>query len=71
VAITYLDITGTYLSKFPPFDPNAKVTRLPDYRSLSVYFGSANGPYFIRMTGPARTVTANKKGFDEWIKAFK
>jgi hypothetical protein len=71
VEITYLDTSGTYLYKFPPFAPNAKITPLPDYRGLNVYFGSKNGPYFIRMTGPAKTVNQNKKGFDDWIKAFK
>ncbi len=71
VDITYLDIAGTYLYKFPPFAANAKITPLPNYRGLNVYFGSKEGPYFIRVTGPAKTVTQNKKGFDDWIKAFK
>jgi hypothetical protein len=71
VPVTYLDIQGTFLSKFPPFAPNAKVTPMPHYRSLGVYFGSKNGPYFIRMTGPEKTVTENKKAFEGWIKAFK
>ena len=71
VDLTYLDIHGIYLSKFPPFDPNAKVTRLPDYRSLSVYWASEKGPYFIRLTGPAKTVGQHQKGFDDWLKNFK
>jgi hypothetical protein len=71
VDIAYLDISGTYLYKFPPFAPNAKVTPLPGYRSLGVYFGSKNGPYFIKMTGAAKTVAQNKKGFDDWVKSFK
>jgi hypothetical protein len=71
VAVTYADIRGTYLEKFPPFDPNAKVTRRPDYRMLGVVFASQNGPYFIRLTGPARTVEQHKKDFDHWLKAFK
>src|SRR5205807_8868624 len=32
----YQDISGTYLSKFPPNAPNAKVTEKPDYRQLYV-----------------------------------
>lgn len=71
VEATYLDIYGTYLYKFPPFDPNAKVTRLPDYRRLGVYWASEKGPYFITLTGPAKTVAQNKKGFDGWLKNFK
>jgi hypothetical protein len=71
VEMTYVQISGTYLAKFPPFDPNAKVTPKDNYRFIGVVFDSKNGPYFLRLTGPARTVEANKKGFDEWLKAFK
>ncbi len=71
VNLTYLDIQGTYLEKFPPFDPNAKIITRKNYRSLSVYFDSPNGPYFIRLTGPAKTVDQHKKGFDGWLKAFQ
>ena len=69
--VTYVDIHGTYLYKFPPFDPNAKVTPLPEYRRLAVVFDSKNGPYFITLTGPARTVAANKMPFDTWLGGFK
>jgi hypothetical protein len=71
VPITYLDIHGTYLSRFPPFDPKAKITPRPNYRMLGIVFESKKGPYFIRMIGPADTVTHYKKGFDEWLKGFK
>src|SRR5262249_27368179 len=71
VDVTYLDVQGIYLYKFPPFDPNAKVQRKPDYRRLGVVFASKNGPYFITLTGPAKTVAEHKKGFDEWLKGFK
>jgi hypothetical protein len=69
--VTVLDVSGTYLSKFPPFDPNAKVTEKPDYRAVQVFFASPNGPYFIRLLGPAKTVEGQKKAFDEWVKNFK
>ena len=71
VPVTYLDVRGTFLSKFPPFAPNAKVTRKADYRRLGVVFESADGPYFITVTGPARTVEQHKADFDRWLKAFK
>jgi len=71
VEITYLDINGTYLSRFPPFAPNAKTVRKPNYRLLGAVFESKKGPYFIKLIGPADTVAHYKKGFDEWLKAFK
>jgi hypothetical protein len=71
VPVTYLDINGTYLSKFPPFDPNAQITPFPNYRMIGIVFESEKGPYFIRLIGPANTVANYKKGFDEWLKGFK
>lgn len=71
VEVTYLDVQGTYLFKERPFDPNAKVEKKPDYRMLGVVFESEKGPYFFRLVGPTKTVDANKKGFDDWVKGFK
>jgi hypothetical protein len=71
VVVTYLDVQGTYKYKARPFDPNAKEELRPDARMLGVVFASAKGPYFIRLVGPAKTVEHHKKGFDDWLKAFK
>ncbi len=69
--VTYLDIHGTYLHKERPFDPAAKVDKRPHYRMIGVVFESKKGPYFMRLTGPAKTVEKHKKEFDDWLKAFK
>jgi hypothetical protein len=71
VPITYVEMSGTYLYKFPPNAPNAKVMPKENFRFIGVIFDSKNGPYFMRLTGPAATVEANKKAFDEWLKGFK
>src|SRR5262245_13210385 len=71
VKVTFLDVSGTYKSRFPPFDPNAKEERLPGYRLLGVVFDAPKEIYHIKFTGPAATVEANKKGFEDWIKGFK
>ena len=69
--VTYLDISGTYKFKARPFDPNAKEELKPDHRMEGVVFGSNKGPYFLRLVGPAKTVSQHKKEFDDWLKAFK
>jgi hypothetical protein len=69
--LTYLDIHGTFLYKNPPFDPNAKTERKANYRRLGVVFACDGGPYFITLTGPAKTVEQSKKSFDDWLKNFK
>ena len=68
---TQLDIQGTYKSKFPPFDPNAKEMLLPNYRMVAIYFEGPKDVYQIKMTGPSKTIEMYRKGFDEWVKAFK
>ena len=68
---TYQDIRGTYLSKFPPFAPNAKITRKNDYRQLYVVFTAKDGEYYVSLLGPQKTVEKYKPGFDAWLKNFK
>jgi hypothetical protein len=71
VPVTYVEIMGTYLYKFPPFAPNAKVTPKENFRFIGVVFDSQDGPYYLRLTGPARTVEQQKDAFDKWLKGFK
>jgi hypothetical protein len=69
------DIRGIYLKKFPPFAPDAKITRVPDYRQLYVIFEvQENGGtivYSMTLLGPAKTVEKHKKAFVDWVKSFK
>ena len=69
------DIQGTYLKKFPPFDPNAKITKVPEYRQLYVIFeakeGDATVLYSMTLLGPAKTIEKNKKAFVKWLENFK
>jgi hypothetical protein len=67
----YQDVRGVYLSKFPPFAPNAKITRKENYRQLYVVFENKDGQYYMTLLGPEKTVEKHKKGFDEWLKNFK
>jgi hypothetical protein len=64
--VTYLDVRGDY--KGIPGDPAAP---RENYRLLGVYFSTPQGPYRIRVFGPADTVEFYRKGFEEWVKAFK
>jgi hypothetical protein len=68
---TYQDITGTFLKKFPPFDPNAKVTKVENYRQIYVIFEGKDAVYSLTLLGPTKTIEKHKKDFDEWLKNFK
>jgi hypothetical protein len=69
------DIQGTLLKKFPPFDPNAKITKVPDYRQLYAIFEAKDGDrtitYSMTLLGPAKTVEKHKKEFEAFLKNFK
>jgi hypothetical protein len=69
--VTYADIQGSYKYKKNPFNANEKEELRPNYRLIGVIFPGKDGTYFIRLLGPAKTVEANKKPFDEWLKGLK
>jgi hypothetical protein len=71
VKVTMFEANGTYMFKKRAFDPEEKPEPRPDYRMVAVVFESKNGPYYIRMYGPQKTMEANRKGFEDWIKGFK
>jgi len=58
------DVTGTYLqSSGGPF-AGGKKTPMPGYRSLSVVLAvPEKGVYFLRLTGPEKTVTSAAESF--------
>ena len=68
---TVQDITGTLLKKFPPFDPNAKITKVENYRQIYVIFEGKEAVYSLTLLGPAKTVEKHKKDLEEWLKNFK
>jgi hypothetical protein len=68
---TYQDIAGTYLKRFPPNDPNAKATKMENYRQIYVIFEGKEALYSLTLIGPAKTIEKHKKDFDEWLKNFK
>jgi hypothetical protein len=71
IEATYQDVKGTFLSKFPPFAPNAKITEKANFRQLYVIFTTDSGEYYLALLGPAKTVEKHKKEFEEWLTNFK
>ena len=71
IKVTILEGNGDYVHKARPFDQNDKGELRTNYRLVGVIFESPNGPYFMRMVGPQKTMEANKKAFEGWLKNFK
>lgn len=65
-----IDVTGTYLFKAAPFNPNAKAEPRPNYKMSAIYF-EGEIPWQIRMVGPAKTLEKYQKGFDSFVESFK
>jgi hypothetical protein len=69
--VPYLQICGTYKFKSAPFDPNAKEELKPNYCMLAVVYDGKQTPYHIRIVGPEKTVEHYRKGFEDFLAAFK
>lgn len=69
--VTYVDIMGTYMMRTRQFDASEKPQPQANTRMLAVVFETANGPYYIRLVGPEKTVSHHKTAFDQWLKNFK
>jgi hypothetical protein len=69
--VTYLDLTGTYLSRTRPFDTQETPQARPGFRMIAIVFETPSGPYYIRLVGPQQTVARHKKAFDNWLRSFK
>ncbi|HYV35670.1 MAG TPA: hypothetical protein VE988_08195 [Gemmataceae bacterium] len=67
---TYSDIHGTFAFK-DMNKQNSKVQKKANYRHIGVILESPEGQYVLRLSGPASTIEAHKKGFDDWLKNLK
>ncbi|MSR79457.1 MAG: hypothetical protein EXS11_01875 [Gemmataceae bacterium] len=65
-----LDISGTYMFKAAPFNPNSKSEPRAGYKMTAIYL-EGETPYQIRMVGPAKTIEKYQSGFDGLVKSFK
>lgn len=65
-----IDVSGTYMFKAAPFNPNAKSEPRANYKMSAIYF-EGDTPWQIRMVGPAKTIDKFQKGFDGFVESFK
>ena len=70
--VSIVDISGTFLdSPGGPFSGQAKVER-ENYRMLAAIIEtSANGKYFVKLTGPKATIDKNEDHFKAMINSMK
>jgi hypothetical protein len=69
LAVTVLDVPGIYVAAVSP----GSVTRLskPDFRLLAAVVETPVGPYFFKLTGPARTVARWNDQFTSFLRSVR
>jgi len=69
LTVTLVDVSGTYVAEMAPGSQQRHDS--PNFRLRAAVIETANGPYFIKLTGPARTVAAHEKAFEQFLESVK
>jgi hypothetical protein len=69
LAVTLVDVGGTYIAEMTP--GAAERHNSPNFRLRAAVIETANGPYFIKLTGPAKTIGAHDKAFEQFLSTVK
>jgi hypothetical protein len=67
--LTTIDSSGDYSGMGGPLA--GKPTVEPGYRLLGAIFEGPEGNVFVKFTGPAKTVTANQRNFEQLVNSFE
>jgi hypothetical protein len=71
--ITTIDLQGPYKDRVTPMSPT--FTRRPNYRMLAAAVettrAGGQGPYWIRLVGPAKSVGAQKTAWDAFLASLR
>lgn len=69
ITVHLVDVTGTFLDRRGPFAPAEEKER---YRMLAAILETEGaGNYFIKLTGPERTIAHNEKHFRSFVKSLR
>jgi len=66
--VTMLDVSGTYVAETAP--GSTERNNKPNFRLRAGVVETSNGPYFIKLTGPAKTVAKWERAFEQFIVSF-
>jgi hypothetical protein len=69
LALTLLDVSGTYVAETAP--GSTERHNKPNFRLRAGVIETANGPYFIKLTGPARTIAKWDRAFEQFVASLK
>jgi hypothetical protein len=69
LTVTLVDVGGTYVAEMAP-GAGARHNK-PHYRLRAAVIETAKGPYFIKLTGPEKTVTRWERAYDQFVSSVK
>jgi hypothetical protein len=68
IAMTQLDLSGTYL--FKPFPMAPQATKKPGYRMIAAIVQGKDAPVFFKLTAPAKTAAQAEAAFNRMIESM-
>jgi hypothetical protein len=67
--ITLIDVSGTYVAEMSP--GASEHFNKPGFRLRAAVVETADGPYFVKLIGPARTVARWDESFMTFLKSIR
>jgi len=69
LTVSLVDLSGTYTAEMAP--GSAAHHNKPHFRMRAGVVETSRGPYFIKLTGPERTVAKWDAAFNQFVSSFK
>src|SRR5262245_38026186 len=69
LALTIVDVAGTYVAETRP--GSGERLNKPGFRLRAAVVEGRGGPYFVKLTGPAKTVARWDQGFAAFLKSLR
>ena len=67
--ISLVDVPGTYVAEVTP--GSSERLNKPGFRQIAAVIETTDGPYFVKVTGPAATVAKWKDSVDAFLKSLR
>src|SRR4030095_8017418 len=69
LTVTLVDVPGTYIAEMTPGATQRHNS--PNFHLRAAVIETSNGPYFIKLTGSAKTIAASEKAFESFLASVK
>jgi hypothetical protein len=69
LAVTLVDVTGTYVAEVSP--GSGERFNKPGFRLRAAVVETPEGPYFVKLTGPAKTIARWDVAFGEFLGSLR